>query len=318
MKIIKLLYLKYGESFLICMTSSFTVFFIFSLLGNLNEDYLFNKVILMSLLNSLQILSYVPAFIFLISVILFIIILKSKSEIIIIKSYVNYKNLTLFFLPVVLVFTIIEINKKNLADFLENTKTNLTYQDNELISKILIKEADDYKTYSVLENINLDNLNDAEYRIYKIIDKKIQLAQFSNNLIISNNNLIAKNYTEYSKNLIKNIDTQKKININFLDLIQQTSIVKNLSNKNNFKLDIKLINLFIFFVLFFYYVFLVFTDKNYINNKQNLKYPIFICLLYLLYSFFIFNNSLSFYKFEFEFLASVVVFMLVLNICLNE
>ena len=318
MRIIRLLYLKYGQSFLICMTSSFIVFFIFSLLGNLNEDYLFNKVIFMSLLNSLQILSYVPAFIFLISVILFIIILKSKCEIIIIKSYVDYKKLSLFFLPIVLIFAIIEINKKNLANFLEISKTNLMYQDNELISKILIEEDDDYKTYSVLKNINLDNLNDAEYRIYKIIDKKIQLAQFSNNLIISNNNLIAKNYTEYSKNLIRNIDTQKIININFFDLIKQTSIVKNISNKNDFRLDIKLINLLIFFIIFFYYVFLVFTNKNYINNKQNLKYPIFISLFYLLYSFFIFNNSLSFYKFEFELLASVVVFMLVLNICLNE
>ncbi len=318
MRIIRLLYLKYGQSFLVCMTSSFIVFFIFSLLGNLNEDYLFNKVIFMSLLNSLQILSYVPAFIFLISVILFIIILKSKCEIIIIKSYVNYKKLSLFFLPIVLIFAIIEINKKNLANFLEISKTNLMYQDNKLISKILIKEDDDYKTYSVLKNINLDNLNDAEYRIYKIIDKKIQLAQFSNNLIISNNNLIAKNYTEYSKNLIRNIDTQKIININFFDLIKQTSIVKNISNKNDFRLDIKLINLLIFFIIFFYYVFLVFTNKNYINNKQNLKYPIFISLFYLLYSFFIFNNSLSYYKFEFELLASVVVFMLVLNICLNE
>ena len=39
MKIIKLLYLKYSLSFSICLISSFVIFFIFSLLGNLNEDY---------------------------------------------------------------------------------------------------------------------------------------------------------------------------------------------------------------------------------------------------------------------------------------
>ena len=32
---------------------------------------------------------------------------------------------------------------------------------------------------------------------FEILDKKIKLAQFSNNLIFSNNTLIAKNYTQY-------------------------------------------------------------------------------------------------------------------------
>ena len=44
--------------------------FIFSLLGNLNEDYFFNTIIKLSLLNSFQILMYIPSFIFLISVVL--------------------------------------------------------------------------------------------------------------------------------------------------------------------------------------------------------------------------------------------------------
>ena len=79
MKIIKLLYTKYILSLLICLISSFVIFFIFSLLGNLNEDYLFNVIIKISFLNSLQILTYVPAFIFLLSVILFINFFKIKK-----------------------------------------------------------------------------------------------------------------------------------------------------------------------------------------------------------------------------------------------
>ena len=104
MKIIKLLYTKYILSLLICLISSFVIFFIFSLLGNLNEDYLFNIIIKIKFLNSLQILTYVPAFIFLLSVILFTIFLRSKNEIIIIKSYMNIKKLMLFFLPIVIIF----------------------------------------------------------------------------------------------------------------------------------------------------------------------------------------------------------------------
>ena len=45
MKIINLLYTKYILSLLICLISSFVIFFIFSLIGNLNEDYLFNIII---------------------------------------------------------------------------------------------------------------------------------------------------------------------------------------------------------------------------------------------------------------------------------
>ena len=89
MKIINLLYTKYILSLLICLLSSSVIFFIFSLLGNLDEEYLFNIIIKISFYNSLQILSYIPAFIFLLSVILFTIFMRSKNEFIIVKSYVN-------------------------------------------------------------------------------------------------------------------------------------------------------------------------------------------------------------------------------------
>ena len=64
MKIINLLYTKYILSLLICLLSSSVIFFIFSLLGNLDEEYLFNIIIKISFYNSLQILTYIPAFIF--------------------------------------------------------------------------------------------------------------------------------------------------------------------------------------------------------------------------------------------------------------
>ena len=105
MKIIKLIYFKYIFSFSICVFSSFIVFFISSLIGNLNEDYLFNDILKISLYGSLQIITYVPVFIFLLSVILLLIFLRSKNEMIVIKSYINEKKLFIFFAPIVLVFS---------------------------------------------------------------------------------------------------------------------------------------------------------------------------------------------------------------------
>ena len=311
MKIIKLLYFKYFLSFSICLISSSVIFFIFSLLGNLNEDYLFVKILKLSLLNSFQIIMYVPAFVFLISVVLFTNFLRSNNEIIIIKSYISIKKLMMFFLHIVLIFATLELNKDNFTSYLEISKTNLLKKDEKLNSKIIIDQDRSYKTYTVLENINQKDLKDAEYRSYEIYNDKIELAYFSSNLVISNNALIAKSYTKYHKNLIKNHDRQKKLRFDLYNLYQTSSIVTNLSESNNFKFNS--VNFFIFFNFFFIYVFLVFFNKKYISTKSNLFYPISTSLIFIFYSFLIFNNSLSFYKQEFEIAATLIIFMLVLK-----
>ncbi len=318
MKIIKLLYLKYVLSFSICLISCYVIFFIFSLLGNLNEDYFFNKIINLSLLNSIQILTYVPSFIFLITTILFTIFLRSKNEIIIIKSYINIKKFMIFFLPIVIIFATIEINKKKMALFLEDSKINLLKHSDKEITKILINVDNKTKTYTVFNNLDLKNIINTEYREYKIFDGKLYLAQFSNNLNILNNTLIAKNYTEYKNNLIEDYNTKKIININLVDLVQQSSFVKDISLRNTFEINTKLINLIIFFILLFSYIFLIFSNKQYVNTKETLLFPILICLVLLLYSFFIFNNSLSIYNQEFEILGTIVVSLIVLRQALYE
>ena len=318
MKIIKLLYIKYGLSFSICLASSYTIFFIFSLISNLNEDYIFSTIINISLLNSIQILTYIPSFIFLLSIILFTIFIKSKSEIIIIKSYVKTIRLIMFFIPIIFFFTLLEINKKNLAQLLENSKANLIDNNDKLLSKILIENDDFSKKFLVFKNLHSNNLEDVEYRFFEIIDEKIYSAEFSNNIIISNNTLIANNYTKYIDNLIEDFDIQKKINVNFIDLINQRKIVKKILEKNNFRFDTRSLNMIIFFVIFFNFIFLIFFNRRYIGIKESLLFPTIICLVILIYSFFIFNNSLNFYKNEFEILASVIVGIFFLKAFVNE
>ena len=310
--------MKYGLSFIICLFSSFMIFFIFSLLGNLNENYIFKTIISLSFLNSLQILTYVPAFIFLVTVILFVIFLKSNNEIIVIKSYMSIKNLSLFFIPIVLIFTFLEINKMKITTFIDSSKANLLKNQGKLISKIIVNEDSELKTYTVLKNISSENLDNTEYRSYLIFDKKIQVAEFSNNLSKSDDTLIANNYTQYENNLIKSINVKKLIEINYQNLIKQNSIVKNISVKDNFIISLKSINIFIFFSLFFSYIFLYFLNRKFISTKESLINPTITCTFFLLYSFFIFNNSLSVYKQEYELLASLIIGILILKESLYE
>ncbi len=318
MRIINLLYLKYALSLLICLLSSFVVFFIFSLISNLSEDYSFNIIVILSALNSLQILTYVSAFIFLISLILFSTFLRSRNEIIIIKSYLQINKYIMFFLPIVLLFSIFEINKKDIVTFLEDNKTNLVQVGNKLKFKILINEFDNRKNITILKNVDLNNFEEAEYRSYNILNKEIKMAEFSNELFFSNDKLILKNYTQYKNNVIKNNNKKKIINLDLIGLMSRGSLVRDTSIKNNFILDFKLINLIIFFIFLLSYIFLNFFNTKYVGSKQSLRDPLLMSLSTLIYSFLIFNNSLTSYKQEFELIASMIVIMLFFKAYLNE
>ncbi len=318
MKIINLLYTKYILSLFICLLSSSVIFFIFSLLGNLDEEYFFTVIMKISFYNSLQILTYVPAFIFLLSVILFTIFMRSKNELIIVKSYMNIKKLAIFFFPIVIFFTILELNKKDFGLIVDDLKEKLIKDGSKLNTKIIINKKSNSKSYIILQNVNSLDTSNAEYRSFDLIDKKIKLAQFSNNLIYSNNTLIAKSYTQYQDDLINDYQISKSFYFDTNNYIDQNFVVKDISNRNKIIINKKLINTLLFFVLFFSFIFLVFLSKNLVSTKYSLKKPIFLSLTILIYSFFIFNNSLSFFKQEFEFLGSFIAGLFFLKVYINE
>ncbi|MDC3114262.1 hypothetical protein OA513_01085 [Alphaproteobacteria bacterium] len=318
MKIINLLYLKYTLSLSISLVSSLFIFFIFSLIGNLNEKYLFSVIIKISFLNTLQIISYIPEFIFLLSVILLLVFLRSKNEIIIIKSYVSIKRLMLFFLPIVLIITLIEINKKQFSTYFEDTKTKLVAKSNIIKTKILVNQDKYSKTFKILENFNLDNLTDTEYRSYIVSDNKIKFAEYSNKILLSNNALIASNYTQYKNNSIRDYNYKKVINLDFNFLNKYNLPIKYINNTKNYEFDFKQINLLIFYLIFFHFSFFTFFNSRLVSTKQSLKKPIYLNLSILIYSFFIFNSSLNYLGREFEIIATIIVAILLLKVYLNE
>tara|TARA_B100001027_G_scaffold211631_1_gene180047 strand:- start:292 stop:948 length:657 start_codon:yes stop_codon:yes gene_type:complete len=218
----------------------------------------------------------------------------------------------------VLLFSIFEVNKKDIVTFLEENKTNLVQIGDKLKSTILINEFNDNKNITILKNVDLNNFKDTEYRFFNILNKEIKIAEFSNELNFSNDKLILNSYTQYKDNAIKNINKKKIINLNLFDLMSQSSLVRDTSIKNNSIIDLKLINLIIFFILLLSYIFLNFFNTKYLGSKQSLKSPILMSLSTLIYSFIIFNNSLTSYKQEFEILASMIVLMLFFKAYLNE
>ena len=89
MIITKYLIKKIFYSLWICALISFSIFFIFSLFGNLGENYTFKKVLLLSILNAVQIFTYIPSYLLIISIFLFTKFLKSQNELVVIKEYLK-------------------------------------------------------------------------------------------------------------------------------------------------------------------------------------------------------------------------------------
>ena len=236
----------------------------------------------------------------------------------IVKSYVDIKILAIFFLPIVISFTILELNKKNLGSLVEDLKTKLVKEGSEINTKIMIDNKNNIKSYTILKNIDLDEKSNIEYRSFNVFNKKIQLALFSDNLIFSNNTLTAKSYTKYEDDLINDFQIPKKFNVDINAFIDQKIIANDISKKNQFFINFKLINTLIFFTLYFSCVFLIFLNKNLVSTKYGLKNAISISLVILIYSLIIFNNPLSLYRQEFELLGSVIVGLFFLKVYLNE
>ena len=140
----------------------------------------------------------------------------------------------------------------------------------------------------------------------------------STSLFQRNNSLILDNFTQFKNDLIQNINREKIVNLDLIKLINKSNTVNDISNNDKYEFNLKLFNFLLFFILFFNYIFLNFFNSKYVSLKQNLIIPIMVCFSILIYSFFVFNNSLNLYIQEFEIIASMIIGMFFLKVFLNE
>ena len=113
---------KFLKAFMICSALSYSIFFIFSLMGNLGEKLSFKSIFLISNLNAFQIFTYIPSHLFILSLCLFVFNLKSKNELIIIKEYFVLKKLFLIIFPILALFIFVEFEKEKISTTIEKIK----------------------------------------------------------------------------------------------------------------------------------------------------------------------------------------------------
>ena len=182
---------KFFKAFIICAGVSYSIFFIFSLIGNLGEKFTFKSILYLSSINSFQIFIYIPSYLFILSFCLFIIYLKSKNELIIIKEYFELKNLFLIIIPILVLFTFIEIKKENFSTQIEKIKSDLISSKNLMATKILISSEGNKKKYTIFSGYDEVNATINQYLNFEIHNQNIYRGEISNNLNLLNNNLFS-------------------------------------------------------------------------------------------------------------------------------
>lgn len=301
---------KYLKAFMICVGVSFSVFFIFSLIGNLGENFSFNSILFLSVLNSFQIFAYIPSHLFILSFCLLILNLKSKNELIIIKEYIELKSLFLIIFPILVIFTFIEVEKDKFSKNIETFKSNVVSSKNLEGKKILVSFKEGKKQYVILSGFNEENAIINQYLSYEVKNQNILKGEISSNLNIIEDSLISNESTVYeNNNFIKN-NSKKKLFEDFLTFWTKNheTIIKNEAKSANSNYNI--IIYILFYSLFYFCISMIFLSKKLVNRNTNFAKLFFLVLLIFLYCLLVPKIMLDNHHYFFQ-IISLLIFVLV-------
>ena len=301
---------KFFKSFIICGGVSFSIFFIFSLIGNLGERFSFKSILYLSTLNSFQIFSYIPSHLFILSFCLFIIHLKSKNELIIIKEYIELKNLFLIIIPILVLFTFIELKKENFSSNIEEIKSDLIHSKNLDGTKILISSEGNKKKYTIFSGYNKDNAIIHQYLNFETFNQTIYKGEISTNLNLFENDLFSDESIIYENDDFRHEDFKKKLFENFFSFwsVNTETIIKNKAKDIIFNINI--FQSILFYILFYFCISMIFFSKKLVNRDINTM-KIFLLILsiflyYLIIPKIMLNNFHHFFQ-----ILSIIIFLLI-------
>ena len=226
------LFNKFIKAIIICLGLSYSIFFVFSLLGYLGEKFPFKIILYLSALNSLQIFTYIPSFLYILTFCFFIINLKSKNELIVVKEYTKLTNLFLIILPVLFLFTLIDVKKENFSTKIENIKSKLLNSKNFSDTRVIITTEGNIKKYTIFNGYDGKNKTVNQYLKFEVKNQKISSGELSSDLSLHENDLFIHESIVYENdNFRSELDKKKKFK-NFIDYFSDNSekIIKNKSD----------------------------------------------------------------------------------------
>ena len=305
---------KFIKSFCICAGISLSVFFIFSLISNLGEKFSFNSILYLSVLNSVQIFSYIPSQLFIMSLCLFIIHLKSKNELIVIKEYIELKKLFLIIFPVLALFTFIEFKKDDFSKYIENTKQNLINSKNFGDTKILINSKENMKKYTIFKGYDIDKAIINQYLSFETQNQIILKGEISTDLNLHKNSLFGDNSTIYENNNFRNEKLSKKLFENFRNFWSTNTGTIIKTKANNKYSNYNSIQSIIFNGLFYFCISMIFFSKRLVDRNMKSKKIFLLVLSIFVYYLLIPKIMLNNFQQLFQLISMMILFLIFFKI----
>ena len=301
---------KFFKASAISVGVSYSIFFIFSLIGNLGEKFTFKSILYLSTLNSFQIFTYIPSYLFILSFCLFIIFLKSNNELIIVKEYIDLKKLFLIIFPILALFTLIEIEKDNLSTNIEKIKSDIISSKNLGGTKILISSDRNIKKYTIFSGYDETSSTINQYLNFELLDRKIYKGEISSDLNLFENNLFSNESTIYENNDFRKESFNKKLFKNFFGFwsANNKAIIKN--KVNDLKSNYNVIQSILFYCLFYFCISMIFFSKKLVNRGTNTIKIFLIIFSIFLYYLIIPKIMINNFQFLFQ-IISIIIFTLI-------
>ena len=290
----------------------FICFYIFSILNYLDDNLDINKLIILSLLSTLQIFFFIPEFIFFFSILLFWINLKSKLELFIVRQYISLISVIKYFLPILLLYSFLIFFKSSFSQFLGEEISRIS--QNNYLQKIKLF-------------INRDNNNENIYYLFKNVDTKKNQIETYNTFITKNNNIYYADYSSestFNDNLVLSKSTSTFENNNFKNYFKTQNRIENLeyllkSNKIIYNLNLKkLISLtdiigITFFNFLLICLIVIFFSRKQLTTKSFSWLPVILSLILIIYSYAINNLSVEKFNLSLDFLSIFFLLMIILK-----
>ena len=279
------LFNKFIKAIIICLGISYSIFFIFSLLGYLGEKFSFKIILYLSALNSLQIFTYIPCYLYILSFCLFIINLKSKNELIVVKEYIKLTNLFLIFLPILFLFTLIDVKKENFSTKIGNIKSKLLNSKNISDTRVIITTEGNIKKYSIFKGYDGKNKSVDQYLNFEVKNQKISRGELSTDINLYENDLFIHESTVYENNNFRSELDKKKIFKNFIDYFSDNSekIIKNKSD--SIGSNYNFIQSIILCSLFYISITMIFFSKKIVSRDINIfRIFLLVLLIFILFT----------------------------------
>jgi hypothetical protein len=305
---------KFFKSFIICALLSYSVFFIFSLLGNLGEKLSFKSIFFLSTLNSFQIFTYIPSHLFILSLLLFVLNLKSENELIIIKEYFDLKKSFLIIFPILALFIYAEIKKEKISNTIEKLKLNIVNSKKVGDTKIFISLDGNTKKYTIFSGNDQNNTVINQYLSFESQNQKIERGEISTNIYFKESDLFSNESTVYEKNNFRYVNANKRLFENFQSFWTENTGKITKRNMNNRSSGYSIIHSIFFSGLFYFCITMIFFSKKLVDRGINILKIFLLVLSIFLYYLLIPRLMLNNFQNLFNYISIMTLILIFFNI----